>query len=124
MRWLAIILLLPGTGWACGEVDAIGLAPRDGGDPAIFARLDPPPVARPFDMILTFCEPPAGPVLVDAVMPAHQHGMNYTPEVTRLPDGRFQATGLVFHMPGLWQVQVTVQDAEGPRRHDFEMTVK
>lgn len=40
---------------------------------------------------------------VDAHMPEHRHGMNYKPEVKRLGPGRWQASGLMFHMPGKWQ---------------------
>jgi len=29
--------------------------------------------------------------------------MNYKPEVKPYGSGRFYATGLMFHMPGLWQ---------------------
>ena len=42
-------------------------------------------------------------VAVDAWMPAHKHGMNYKAEVKPYGGGRFYATGLMFHMPGLWQ---------------------
>ena len=47
--------------------------------------------------------PAPNAVAVDAWMPAHKHGMNYKPEVKPYGSGRFYATGLMFHMPGLWQ---------------------
>ena len=37
-------------------------------------------------------------------MPAHQHGLNYAPEVSALGDGTFRVDGLLFHMPGLWEL--------------------
>ena len=47
-------------------------------------------------------------VAVDAWMPEHRHGMNYRPTVTRLAPGRWRAEGLMFHMPGRWELVFTV----------------
>lgn len=41
---------------------------------------------------------------VDAQMPEHRHGMNYAPTVTRTGPQRWRAEGLMFHMPGRWQL--------------------
>ena len=58
---------------------------------------------------------------VDAVMPAHGHGMNYTPEVSTsgVEDGAivYRADGMLFHMPGEWQWQVDI--TVGNRLHRF-----
>jgi hypothetical protein len=53
---------------------------------------------------------------VDAVMPAHRHGMNYRASITPRGDGRFLAQGLVFHMPGHWQLLFDVESAAGSER--------
>ncbi len=45
---------------------------------------------------------------VDAGMPEHGHGMNVVPRVERLAGGRFRAVGLVFHMPGRWELAFDV----------------
>jgi hypothetical protein len=37
-------------------------------------------------------------------MPAHRHGMNYQPRVTARERGVYVAEGLLFHMPGRWQL--------------------
>jgi hypothetical protein len=50
---------------------------------------------------------------VDAQMPAHRHGMNYRARVAPQGDGRYRAEGLLFHMPGKWQL---VFDVERPGR--------
>jgi len=50
-------------------------------------------------------------VAIDAQMPEHRHGMNYRPEVKRIGPGRWRAEGLMFHMPGKWQL-VFVLDGE------------
>lgn len=44
---------------------------------------------------------------VDAQMPHHGHGMNFVPEVTG-GDGEWVATGLLFHMPGRWELAIDV----------------
>lgn len=45
---------------------------------------------------------------VDAAMPAHQHGMIRQPHVRQHPDGSFTANGLLFHMPGHWELYFDV----------------
>ena len=50
-------------------------------------------------------------VAIDAQMPEHRHGMNYRPAVKRTGPGRWRAEGLMFHMPGKWQL-VFVVDGE------------
>ena len=47
--------------------------------------------------------------MVDARMPEHRHGMNYRARVFRKPDGIYVAEGLLFHMPGLWQLMFDVE---------------
>jgi len=46
---------------------------------------------------------------VDAYMPVHRHGMNYRPRVSRKDDGTYLAEGLLFHMPGQWQLRFDVE---------------
>jgi len=41
-------------------------------------------------------------VRVDGFMPEHNHGMNYKAVVKPAGDGRYDAAGLMFHMPGRW----------------------
>ena len=53
---------------------------------------------------------PAG-LRVDATMPEHRHGMNYKTKVTAKGDGRYLAEGLLFHMPGRWQLLFDVDGA-------------
>ena len=55
--------------------------------------------------------PPPRSLKVDAHMPAHRHGMNYSPKVTALGPGRWRAEGLMLHMPGKWEL-VFVVDGE------------
>ena len=50
---------------------------------------------------------------IDAVMPEHNHGMNYRPSTTALGDGRFRAEGLLLHMPGTWEFSFDVRGTPG-----------
>jgi len=52
--------------------------------------------------------PPAG-LRVDATMPEHRHGMNYRATVAGKGGGRYVAEGLLFHMPGRWQLLFDVE---------------
>lgn len=46
---------------------------------------------------------------VSASMPQHGHGMLVQPRVSRQPgSGKFLVEGLKFHMPGYWEVKLTV----------------
>jgi hypothetical protein len=67
-------------------------------------------VGRHFVLDVQLC--PAGAVLqrVDATMPEHRHGMNYRPSLQSLGGGRWRAEGLMFHMPGRWELRFDVTD--------------
>jgi cytochrome c peroxidase len=74
-------------------------------------KLELPAVGKHFSIDVGACarsgEPP-GTLTVDAQMPEHRHGMNYRPEVNKLGPGRWRAEGLLFHMPGKWQLEFVV----------------
>ena len=53
---------------------------------------------------------------VDASMPDHRHGMNYQPSVVRKGENAYTASGLMFHMPGRWQLVFEVDSTDGRER--------
>ena len=68
-------------------------------------RPEPAPikVSAHFSIRFHLCGPPVSRVRVRGWMPDHRHGMNYRPVVTL--NGRSGTVdGLLFHMPGLWQL--------------------
>lgn len=75
-------------------------------------RTQPTPIAvgSHFALDLVICPkadaPPPQSVRIDAQMPEHRHGMNYKPGISRVvaEPSRFRATGLMFHMPGRWEL--------------------
>ena len=71
-------------------------------------------VGKHFALEVQVCPADAVLTRVDATMPEHQHGMNYRPSIRRVGDvnqGRWRAEGLMFHMPGRWQLRLDVQTA-------------
>ncbi len=52
-------------------------------------------------------------VRVDADMPEHNHGMQSTPEVVSLGNGQYEVRGLLYHMAGYWEMEVTVTPESG-----------
>lgn len=45
---------------------------------------------------------------VDARMPQHRHGMNRRPRITTEKPGKFLVEGMLFHMPGRWELYFDV----------------
>lgn len=84
-------------------------------------RPAPIPLDRHFELDVVICGSLAGAapgvplsLKVDALMPAHRHGMNYRATTTSTAEGRFRAQGLLFHMPGAWRLVFDV-DQGGER---------
>ena len=115
----ALRCALPGPQDAVRRVGAPGVA--------IAWRPAPAPIAvgQPFSVDLAVCADP-GPgsgagagatpaverVAIDAWMPAHRHGMNYRPTLAGAPPGPLRFDGLLFHMPGAWQLRFDLQAGE------------
>jgi len=74
----------------------------------------PDPVAVGQHFVTDFAVCPRGgaempqSVRIDATMPEHRHGMNYRPGVAVTAPGRYRAEGMLFHMPGRWDVTFDV----------------
>jgi hypothetical protein len=93
-----------------GRVEAPGVT--------VVFRMLPPAIelGRHFTVDTIVCGDGAVPVLtrVDAQMPEHRHGMNYRPTLAPKGPGRYVAEGLLFHMPGRWELSFDVES--GGRR--------
>ena len=84
-------------------------------------------VAKHFKVDVEACAksgPPPESLKVDATMPEHKHGMNYRPTIVSLGDGSFRVDGMVFHMPGRWELSIDVRDGEESERLSHELIVK
>lgn len=122
LRCLTVIfLLLPLGAWADCEPGA-GQTTAEGRTIKILFRTEPAPikVGELFALHASVCVK-SGVLLVrgfkvDASMPDHRHGMNYQPSVLRRGEREFVANGLMFHMPGRWQLVFDVDTANGRER--------
>jgi len=75
---------------------------------SIEPAIDPLPLSRMHGWVLSLADAAGAPVdgaviLVEGGMPAHNHGMPTSPQVTsNLGEGRYQIEGVQFQMPGHW----------------------
>lgn len=84
-------------------------------------------VGEPFSLLFNVCTKSDGPaelVAIDAQMPEHKHGMNYRPTIVALGDGRYRVDGMVFHMPGRWELAIDVRAGEESERLSHEFILK
>jgi len=107
---------------ACGAALGAAAARAESRQYVIAWRADPTPivVSRHFSLDVVVCPkarvPEPESLAVDATMPAHRHGMNYRPMVTAAGSGRYRAEGLMFHMPGAWELAFDVIGTTGTER--------
>lgn len=107
-----------GTGWVVFS-DRYLMAFRP--DPL---RID---VGEPFALIVNVCtrsDDPAELLAVDASMPEHRHGMNYRAIIVAKGEGRYRVEGLLFHMPGRWEVTFDVRAGAESERLTHDIVVK
>lgn len=79
---------------------------------------DPSPIPLSEDFVIRWqvervdgASPDVQMLAVDGWMPEHGHGMNTTPSTVETSDG-WTTEGMLFHMPGAWEI-VAVVGAEG-----------
>ena len=128
LRVALLLVLVSGPAWADCPLDL-----GHGTGIVIFSdrymlALRPDPirleVGLPFSLIMNVCTKrgePAELVGVDATMPEHKHGMNYATTLHPAGSGRYRVEGLLFHMPGNWEVAFDVRSGGEIQRltHDF-----
>ena len=57
-------------------------------------------------------------------MPEHRHGMNYKVSVKPEAGGRYRADGLLFHMPGRWELIFELRAAGQTDRLTFSEIIE
>jgi hypothetical protein len=126
MTKLAVLfgLLWPVGALACGTT-GMPLVSVDKGAPRVEVFLDGMKLAQPFSVGIEVCDDVAVEgVSIDAIMPAHQHGMNYTPTIVDLGEGAFRVDDMLFHMPGEWEIQLELIYGFGVTRYTQTTTLK
>ncbi len=88
------------------------------------AQPSPIPLNQPFALQMAVCASKPDRIAVDATMPAHRHGMNYRAVVTPLAPGEFRAEGLLFHMPGEWEIVFDLYYGERRERLTHRVTLR
>jgi len=61
---------------------------------------------------------------IDARMPAHGHGMNRAPKLSKTPDGSNRAEGMLFHMPGHWEMYIDITQGGRSERAQVDVDLK
>lgn len=92
---------------------------------------DPIPLNKMFELSVRVCsaQDRSRPLLslelhADAAMPEHDHGMNTKPKVRVNADGSFTVKGMLFHMPGRWELYLDVTRAGVTERAQFEVQLE
>jgi hypothetical protein len=55
-------------------------------------------------------------LVADAAMPHHGHGMNVMPQVEAKNNGIFYVDGMLFHMPGRWELYFDITENDVTER--------
>ena len=126
----ACLLLCAGTAAACGEALPGATRTIEGKGYVVVFKTMPDPIAvgEHFALDFAVCARAKGEaprsVRVDASMPEHRHGMNYRPVVTARSTGAYRADGLMFHMPGRWDLVFDVVGDGGTERLTGTMRIE
>lgn len=122
MLALAATIFVAEMATACGDQIA-GTARRiENAKYEIVFRSAPAPIetGKHFSLDFAVCPRGSAPepeaMRVDAVMPEHRHGMNYRPVVVARGNGLYRADGLMWHMPGRWELRFDVVTTAGVER--------
>jgi hypothetical protein len=84
-------------------------------------------IGEPFSLLFNVCtknDMPAELVAVEAQMPEGRRGANNRPTIVSLGDGRYRVEGMVFHMPGRWELSIDVRAGAEIERLSHELEVK
>jgi hypothetical protein len=90
------------------------------------ATPEPIPWGEPFDLRVWVVgkDTREASLAVDAAMPEHGHGMNRVPVVTAAEDGGYAVEGLLFHMPGRWELYFDVTEGAVTERAQVEVVLE
>jgi len=119
---------------AAGPAKAAGkrTLESNGGTYMVTYETAPDPISTndPFELKFSVTPkraPAAGTSLkvdVDARMPAHFHGMTRAPKLSLQPDGSYKAEGMLFHMPGHWELYFDIAQGGQTERAQVDVNLK
>jgi len=122
---LALILIGTGGAFACEPPSLPGATRVESARHVVAFRLAPAPLPlnAPFAVEFTTCSKTGAAEALpklDAWMPTHRHGMNYRPKLTKVAPGQYRADGLLFHMPGRWELLFDLAGDRIAAPHDLK----
>jgi hypothetical protein len=115
---------------ACGQSLGTGVQRLNDARYGLVFKTTPNPIQVGQHFVVDFALCPIMPaaaaneVQVDAHMPEHRHGMNYRPGIRSLGAGVYRAEGLMFHMPGRWELVFDVRSGDSATRLTQELRVE
>lgn len=122
--FIGLLLSVSLPAWACEQIPVAAQmieGPRF--KLVVLSEPAPIPLNAPFAFDIRLCDARMAElprlVRVDAQMPAHRHGMNYAPSLTKLDWGHYRAEGLLLHMPGEWEFTFDFAGLEQDERLGF-----
>ena len=134
LAFLVSALAVQGCDSSSGRGDGAATGKKtfdsNGGRYSVEVQTSPSPVVvnQPFDVSVTVTPKAAAAgaldVQVDARMPAHFHGMNRVPKLTRGAGNTWKAEGLLFHMSGHWELYVDITQGGTTERAQLDVDLK
>ena len=126
------MMMIHGTGARRPAASEFGLGPRTSAVGRYVATLEParPLRTRQMETVRLIVRDAEGGAIdeaqisIDGGMPQHGHGMNRVPRVAPDGEGGFGADGLLFHMPGSWQLYFDVTRGPLTERAQVEVVLE
>ena len=104
--FLSVFVVSPAAAQDCPGLDGARKVESDRYVLAFRTKPEKLVVSQHFTVEIAVCPKGGYPapegVRVDGFMPDHNHGMNYKAVVKPAGNGRYEVSGLMFHMPGKW----------------------
>ena len=125
INWAILLGLLWASSALACDTTGKPLISLDKDAPRVEVFLEDMKLAQPFSVQIKVCDHVDVIKLdVDAIMPAHQHGLNYTPTIVDVGDGVYRVDGMLFHMPGIWEIRVNLTQETGVIRYTRTVTLR
>jgi hypothetical protein len=127
---LVAALAVQGCDSSGGRGDGKKTVDSNGGRYTVELQTSPSPIVvnQPFDVSVTVTPKSATAgaveVVIDARMPAHFHGMNRVPKLSRGAGNTWKAEGLLFHMSGHWELYVDITEGGATERAQVDVDLK
>ncbi len=83
-----------------------------------------PPLNDYFSMEVHVADETVTDLAVDADMPSHGHGMITRPVVEQIRPSVWRVDGMMFHMPGFWELYLDLKRGQEVTRQTHDVTLE